>query len=152
MSVHKISDAEWKVMHVLWKLKRATGNDVIAQLANQTDWSPQTVRTLLRRLAEKGVLRVEKVRGKKRDYVSSLYTPLYSREECALAHSESFLERVFNGNAHELIVHFAKKSCLSTDEVKELQDLLDHIPTTEIDDENGTTSSSSQNASEAEKE
>lgn len=147
MSVHKISDAEWKVMHVLWKLKRATGNQVIAKLAYQTDWHPRTVRTLLRRLAEKGILRVEKVRGKKQEYVSSLYTPLYSREECALAHSESFLERVFNGNARELIVHFAQKSYLSTDEVKELQDLLEQIPTKDGDEEK-----SSQNASEAEKE
>jgi len=129
MVVHKITDAEWKVMHALWKLKQATGNQVIAELAPKTDWSPRTVRTLLRRLAEKGVLRVEKVRGKEREYVSSLYTPLYSQEECARVHSESFLDRVFNGNASKLIVHFAKEAELSAEEVKELQSLLEKTPT-----------------------
>lgn len=37
MTVQKISDTEWKVMHVVWKLEKVTGNDVIAELVPETN-------------------------------------------------------------------------------------------------------------------
>jgi thiol-disulfide isomerase/thioredoxin len=46
-----ISDAEWIVMRVIWRLGKATAADVIAQLAPTENWSHRTIRTLLGRLA-----------------------------------------------------------------------------------------------------
>ena len=124
----KISDAEWKVMHVVWKLGRVTGNEVIAEVAPDTGWSPNTVRTLLTRLADKGVLHAEKHRGPKREYPMMVYTPLVSREACIASHGQSFLERVFDGDASELLVHFVKDRRISPDQAAKLRELLDAIP------------------------
>ena len=137
MSIDKITEAEWKVMHILWQLRCATSSQVIDEIVPLTGWSPRTVRTLLRRLAEKGVLASKKVRGSEKEYVSVEYTPRFSREECAAVHSRSFMDRVFNGNASELIVHFVKESQLSEQEVAELRDMLAKIP--------GTSAEASQN-------
>lgn len=128
MSIDKITDAEWKVMHILWQLGCATSSQVIDRIVPITGWSPRTVRTLLRRLAEKGVLASKKVRGSEKEYVSVEYTPLFSREQCAAVHGRSFKDRVFNGNANELIVHFVKASQLSEQDIAELRDLLTTIP------------------------
>ena len=52
----RISDAEWRVMEVLWRVGEATANDVVAMLEAQAEWKPKTVHTLLRRLVHKGAL------------------------------------------------------------------------------------------------
>ena len=128
MTIQKISDAEWKVMHILWKLaglsSRVTGNDVIADIIPDTGWSPNTVRTLLSRLVDKGILHAEKQRGKKKEYPTMVYTPLVSREECVAAHGQTFLERVFDGNASELLVHFVKDSRLTPEQIAKLRKML----------------------------
>jgi len=119
MSIEKITDAEWRVMHVIWKSDVAvTSNEVIAEVVPETGWNPQTVRTLLTRLVEKGVLATTKVKG------VLYYMPLASREESIRVHGQSFLERVFDGNAKELLVHFVRDGAFSQNQINELRELL----------------------------
>ncbi|MCL2120257.1 MAG: BlaI/MecI/CopY family transcriptional regulator, partial [Planctomycetaceae bacterium] len=117
MSVQKITDAEWRVMHVVWKHRRISANDVIAEVVPETGWSPNTVRTLLIRLADKGVLHVEKERGREKEYINSVYTPLVSREECEAVHGRTFLERVFAGDTSRLLAHFVKDGDLTPEQI-----------------------------------
>ncbi len=56
MGETNISGAEWRVMEVIWQRPTATAAEVIAALASATDWKHRTIRTLLARLVEKGVL------------------------------------------------------------------------------------------------
>jgi BlaI family transcriptional regulator, penicillinase repressor len=51
-----ISDAEWEVLQVVWRLGKATAAEVIAELAKPQDWSHRTIRTLRGRLDEKNGL------------------------------------------------------------------------------------------------
>ena len=53
------------------------------------------------------------------------FTPIIEREACVWAESESFLQRVFQGAAKPLLMHFAENSKLSADEVRELKRLLE---------------------------
>ena len=57
-----ISDAEWIVMRVIWRLGKATAAEAIAELAPSEKWSHRTIRTLLGRLVEKGVITAEELR------------------------------------------------------------------------------------------
>lgn len=121
MTIQKISDAEWKIMHVVWRLGSVTGNDVIAEIVPETGWNPNTVRTLLVRLAEKGILHAEKTRGKEKDYPTLVYTPLYTQEQCVAVHGRNFLERVFEGDTSKLLVHFFKDGSLTPEQIAELR-------------------------------
>jgi BlaI family penicillinase repressor len=47
------------------------------------------------------------------------------REACVRAESESFLQRIFQGAAKPLLVHFAQNTRLTPEEVKELKKILD---------------------------
>ncbi len=123
----KISDAEWKVMHVVWKHRRVAAPEVIAELVPETGWNPNTVRTLLIRLADKGILKVEKERGKEKEYINSVYTPLYTREECEVVHGRSFLERVFAGDASRMLAHFVNDAELTPEQIAELRTKLDNF-------------------------
>ena len=127
MSVQKITDAEWRVMHVVWKHSRISANDVIAEVVPETGWSPNTVRTLLIRLVDKGVLHVQKERGRDKEYLNCVYTPLFSREECEAVHGRSFLERVFAGDTSRLLAHFVKDGDLTPEQILELRKQLDEF-------------------------
>lgn len=56
----KIQDAELEVMRVLWKAGRpAALADIRHALADRCGWEDSTVKTLLRRLCEKGAVALE---------------------------------------------------------------------------------------------
>ena len=51
----RISDAEWKVMEVIWNDDRITSQYIIEQLGD-TGWNENTIKTLITRLVKKGAV------------------------------------------------------------------------------------------------
>ena len=115
----QISDAEWVVMEVLWQLGSATAADVIAHLAEVKSWNHRTVRSLVTRLVDKGVLAVREAGHR---YV---YRPAVQREKCVRQESQSFLDKVFAGDAAELLVHFVRHAKITPAEIERLRKQLD---------------------------
>ena len=99
-----ISDAEWVLMREIWSLGQGTARDLIERLEGRRSWKPKTIKTLLRRLTDKGALGFEKTG---REY---LYRPLVSREEAERKKSDSFIERVFEGQTAPLLEHVTSNS------------------------------------------
>ena len=113
-----ITEAEWKVMKLLWAKSPQPAYDVIEVLAKTEDWHPNTTKTLLSRLRQKKALAVKKYKN------LYLYHPLVSEEDCVHAESESFLQRLFGGSVKPLLVHFVKKERLTAADLEELKGLL----------------------------
>ena len=118
MTAPSLPESEWAVMEVLWGSSPRTASEVAKELTQTKGWAENTVRTLLSRLVEKGALQI--VEGSPR-----LYAPAVKRESFVEAESESFLDRIFQGAAKPLLVHFASNARLTPDEVRELKQLLD---------------------------
>jgi BlaI family penicillinase repressor len=114
-----ISDAEWQVMNVVWDGQPLTAQEVIAKLEAEADWAPPTVKTMLHRLVKKNVLTYQPQGNR---YV---YSARARRTDCVRQASRSFLERVFGGESAPLLAHFLRSSKLTTDEIRELRQLLD---------------------------
>ena len=74
----RISDAEWKVMEVIWNDDRITSQYIIEQLGD-TGWNENTIKTLITRLVKKGAVGYTHDPGDRRVY---LYYPLVEREDC----------------------------------------------------------------------
>jgi BlaI family transcriptional regulator, penicillinase repressor len=119
MPEFRISDAEWEVMQVVWTLRTATAADVIERLTPQTGWSHRTVRTLLSRLVQKGVLAADEEGHRNR------YRAVASRKRCVRQAGQSFLEKIFEGDPAELLVHFVQNSNISAEQIEQLKLLLD---------------------------
>lgn len=113
-----ITEAEWKVMKLLWAKSPQPAYDVIEVLAKTEDWHPNTTKTLLSRLRQKKALGVKTYKN------LYLYHPLVSEEDCVHAESESFLQRLFGGSVKPLLVHFAKRQKLTAADLEELKGLL----------------------------
>jgi BlaI family penicillinase repressor len=117
--VPSISEAEWKIMKLLWAQSPQPAYDLIETLAKAEDWHPNTVKTLLSRLHKKKALGVKKYKN------LYLYHPLVSEEDCVHAESESFLQRLFGGSVKPLLVHFVKKQRLTAADLEELKRMLE---------------------------
>jgi BlaI family penicillinase repressor len=114
-----ISDAEWQVMNVIWDGQPLTAQEVVAGLADHSDWAPATVKTMLHRLVRKNVLTFEEQGNR---YV---YRSRVRRSDCVRQASRSFLERVFGGESASLLAHFLRNAQLSSHDIAELRKILD---------------------------
>ena len=114
----RITEAEWEVMAVVWERKPVAASTVVEVLEDRKQWTLATVRTLLRRLVNKGALQQES-EGKR-----YLYTPLISMAECARQESESFLDRVLGRAPSAAILHLVKRADLSDKDIQELRRIL----------------------------
>ena len=114
----RISTAEWEVMNVVWARQPLTAAQVFAALPPGHGWKQKTVNTFLARLAGKGVVRVD------REGKAFLYAARIPRDECVRREGDSFLQRVFQGAAGDLVLHFCERADLSPEEISELEQLL----------------------------
>jgi BlaI family transcriptional regulator, penicillinase repressor len=116
-----ISDAESVVMEVLWRASPLATEDVVAALNGKQEWQESTVKTLLNRLLNKGVISAE------RDGRRYLYSPVMKREEWLSHESESLLDRLFGGRVAPLVAHFSKHKRLAKKDLAELKRLIEEI-------------------------
>jgi len=117
MKTVNISDAEWRVMNVLWERSPMASGEVVAVLETKTGWKTRTIRTLLDRLVQKGAVKVL-WEGRR------LYAPAVSLEACIRNESRSFVERVFGGEPASLLLHLIKETKLTKKEIDQLKRLL----------------------------
>ncbi len=114
----RITEAEWEVMAVAWEQAPVAASTVAEVVERRKQWTLATVRTLLRRLVNKGALQ-QQSEGKR-----YLYSPLISMAECARQESESFLDRVLGRAPSEAVLHLVKQADLSREDIQELRKIL----------------------------
>jgi len=116
-----ISEAESRVMELLWQQSPQTSEEIVAALLEPTGWHEKTIKTLLNRLLGKAAISAEK------DGRRYLYSPLLRREDWQQRESRSLLDRVFGGKVAPLLAHFSQHEKLTTKDVAELRKLIDSI-------------------------
>ena len=121
MEPMKLNASEWNVLNCLWENHPRTVMQLVADLEEAVGWAKSTTITTLRRMEEKGLVRVEQAgRGK-------AYLPAVEREQAVIAETHSFLERVYQGSVGLMMSAMAKRQELSAAEVAELRAILDQI-------------------------
>lgn len=116
-----ISEAESRVMEVLWRTSPLASEDIVEALREPTGWHEKTIRTLLNRLLGKGAVSAEK------DGRRYLYSARLQRADWQQQESRSLLDRVFGGKVAPLLAHFSEHEKLSAKDVAELRKLIDGI-------------------------
>ncbi len=116
-----ISEAEWKIMKLLWKKSPQPAYDLIQQLSRTEDWNPRTVKTLLNRLLKKGALKHETYKN------LYLYSPAVEASDCIKAETRSFLDQVFDGSLSGMMLHFAENQKMSKAEILEIKDIVNRM-------------------------
>lgn len=109
-----LTNTEWEVCECLWDASPLTLTQIASRLTERTGWTRSTGETLVRRMADKGLLRWEQ--GKK----AKLYSPTVAREDAVLQETRGFLRKVFGGSVGLLVNTMAENEELSRDEIDQL--------------------------------
>lgn len=116
-----LTDREWTVLSALW----ASGGNTLGSLTDtlypETGWSRNTVLTYLTRMEAKGLVSIDKGGS------PHIYRAALSREDCRAQARNSFLRRVYQGAAGDLVAAFLKESPISPQEREALRRLLDEM-------------------------
>lgn len=114
-----LSNGEWKIMKLLWKNKTMTVGEFVAALEKDTGWNKNTVFTMLKRLEEKGAVKMlTKQRPQK-------YVALIARGDAENYEASSFISRVFDGSVGLFVSALTDRNKLSKREIEELRGILD---------------------------
>ncbi len=109
-----LSDLEHRVMRFLWSRESATAEQVRDALASHKPLKDSTVRTVLRRLEEKGYA-CHGVEG--RTYV---YRGLEKPENVALSAVRQIIDRFCGGSAEALVAGMVENESLGGEELEQL--------------------------------
>jgi BlaI family penicillinase repressor len=115
----KIHETEWDLLQALWTSKRATAREVSEALASKRGWAVSTVKTLLDRMVDKGLVHARQV-GNVWEY-----TPAVEPVDARRTAWGEFVEKAFGGSAAPALHFLARDAKLSKKELAELRALLD---------------------------
>ena len=116
------TEAEWKIMEVLWESAPRTMSEITKILEPATGWTRHTVITLLKRMQEKGSVSVDETGPVK------TYSPLLTQEEASAQQTKKLLSHVFSGKASLLINHLVDSGEITVKEMEELVQMLKKEP------------------------
>ena len=92
-----LTEAEWKIMLLLWEKSPRTMMELTRALAEDTGWSKHTVITMLKRMAVKGTVRICE------DGPVKTYFPAVAKDRVAREQTQTLLRRLFSGRASLLV-------------------------------------------------
>ena len=113
-----ITNAEWRIMRIIWTLGQATSNQVIDVLQQKTDWKPATIKTLLRRLVEKGALQTTR-HGR-----AFIYTACVQEQATMNQSADELFDSICEMHVGSTIAHVIKQRTLSKSDIQHLQQIL----------------------------
>ncbi|MBK8974889.1 MAG: BlaI/MecI/CopY family transcriptional regulator [Planctomycetes bacterium] len=111
--------AEWKVLKIVYELGSCAAREVIERAQASGGWSASTVKTLLRRLVDKGHLRARRIG------TSFLYRPSRPIHTELRSSADALLARATEGAIGPLLQYLVQRSRLSDEELDQLQESID---------------------------
>jgi predicted transcriptional regulator len=114
-----LSRAEWKVMKIVWELQKAMAREVYTLAGEQYSWSPATVKTILKRLVDKGYLSTTRVGN------GFVYRPAQSALETLQSAADALMTNVVKDVTGPLLVHMVERVPLNERDLDSLQKLID---------------------------
>ena len=114
----EISDAEWEVMRIVWTLEQAYTSDIIAALKEKKDWSESTIKTLIRRLVNKGLV------ASKKDGRKFIYSPLVSENQMINQSSEKLLAKMCDMHKGAAILKLLEDSPISKSDLIKIEKVV----------------------------
>jgi Predicted transcriptional regulator len=108
----RIQNSELEVMKVLWKSGGTLPlADIRLILSERCAWEDTTIKTLVRRLLAKGIIRLEQ-RG--------VYSAVVTEREYNQWSARAFINRVFAGSAKKLVASLVSDGQLSPEDIAAL--------------------------------
>ena len=107
--MQKLTNKEEKIMHILWKLKKAFVKEVQAEITkDQPHYN--TLSTIIRNLEEKGFVSYNAFGN------THQYYPIISLETYSKKYMKTAIDNYFNSSYKNMVSFFAKEEKISADD------------------------------------
>lgn len=116
-----LTEAELRLMQIVWQKGRATVAEVAAALPKKLDLAYNTVLTTMRILEAKGYLR----HAKAKDARAFVYRPVVGRIEATRNAVRQLLGRFFGDSPEALVLNLLEDETLGEAEVKKIRKLIE---------------------------
>ena len=117
MSIPKIPESEYRFCLIMWEQEPVAATDMVKLCREQLGWKRTTTYTVIKRLSERGVLKLE----------NGIVTSLVSKEEAEASEIEDLVEKKFGGSLPAFVAAFTKHQSISENDLDEMQRMIDRI-------------------------
>lgn len=115
MEEFKLFDAEYKFLDIIWRLEPINSTELTKVCQEKLGWKKPTTYTMLRKLAERGLLKNE----------NATVITLVKREQVQKYESEVLLEKSFDNSLPAFLAAFLKDKRLSRQEAEEIKKMIE---------------------------
>jgi len=115
MATPKVFESEYRFCLILWENEPVGSTQLVRLCKENLGWTKATTYTVIRRLAERGVLKNE----------NAVVTSIVSKDEVQAAEINELVEKTFDGSLPAFITAFTKHNSLSAEEAAQLRQMID---------------------------
>lgn len=115
MTTPKIFESEYKFCLILWEHEPIKSRELVELCKKELGWKPTTTYTVIKRLAERGVVKNE----------NTVVTSLVSKAGVQESEIDEMVEKTFEGSLPAFIAAFTRKRKLSDKEIAAVQQMID---------------------------
>lgn len=113
----RLGAVEARFADIVWQYAPLTTKALVTLCEQQLEWKRTTTYTVLKKLCERGLFRME----------HSMVTVLCSKEEFYAMQSEQFVEDTFSGSLPAFIAAFTARKTPTAEELAEIRRMIDAI-------------------------
>ena len=114
MNTPKIHEGEYRFCLLMWDNEPIRSSELAKLCLEKLGWKLSTTYTVIKRLEERGVLKVE----------NKIVTSLFSKDQIQQAELDEFMTKTFEGSLPAFIAAFGKRQALSDKDIEEIQRII----------------------------
>lgn len=111
----KLGEMEQRFADMIWDNAPISSGELVKMCASALNWKKSTTYTMLKRLCKREIFENNK----------GTVSALISKDDFAAAQGEQFLNETFGGSLPQFFAAFTRRNKLSTNEMQELQRLIE---------------------------
>ena len=114
METPKIFESEYRFCLILWAHEPVKSSELVALCREQLGWKPTTTYTVIKRLAQRGVLVNE----------DTVVRSLVSKDEVQAAEIDEMVEKKFEGSLPAFLAAFTRHRKMTDREIDQVQRMI----------------------------
>ena len=115
---YELTEGEWAILKAVWKKEPCAAPTIQEALEKQKDWTYSTVKTMMDRMADKGLLETERIRN------LILYRSAITRAQAQNGEITRTIKRAFNGALTPMMQFLLDNNRLSKKQLSELEAMI----------------------------
>lgn len=115
METPRVFESEYRLCLIVWENEPINSTRLVKLCNERLGWTKATTYTVIRRLAERGVLRNE----------NAVVTSIVSKAEIQSSEIDKLVEKTFEGSLPAFIAAFASRKTLSAEDAAQIRGMID---------------------------